>query len=43
VHAADVFLLLAMIDGALQGVVDRDRRRDVAERVRYLAMRGMAA
>ncbi len=41
VHAEDVFLLLAMIDGALQGVVDRDRRREIAERVRRLVMRGM--
>jgi AcrR family transcriptional regulator len=41
VQAGDVFLLLAMIDGALQGVVERDRRRGIAERVRDLVMRGM--
>jgi AcrR family transcriptional regulator len=43
VRAEDVFLLLAMIDGALQGVADRARRRAIAERVRHLALRGMAA
>jgi AcrR family transcriptional regulator len=41
VRAEDVFLLLAMIDGALQGVVDRGRRREIAERVRHLALGGM--
>jgi AcrR family transcriptional regulator len=43
VRAEDVFLMLAMIDGALQGTADRARRRLTAERVRELAMRGMAA
>jgi AcrR family transcriptional regulator len=43
VRAEDVFLVLAMIDGALQGTADRARRRVTAERVRELAMRGMAA
>jgi AcrR family transcriptional regulator len=42
VRAEDVFLLLAMIDGALTGVVEQDRRREIAERVRDLVMRGMA-
>src|SRR4051794_29895878 len=42
VRAEDVFLLLAMIDGALTGVVEQDRRREIAERVRDLAARGMA-
>jgi AcrR family transcriptional regulator len=41
VLAEDVFLLLAMIDGALQGMADRERRRVTAARVRELAMRGM--
>ena len=42
VRAEDVFLLLAMIDGALTGVVEQDRRREIAERVRDLVVRGMA-
>jgi AcrR family transcriptional regulator len=42
VLAEDVFLLLAMIDGALRGMADRQRRRVTAQRVRDLAMRGMA-
>jgi hypothetical protein len=42
VRAEDVFLLLAMIDGALTGVVEQDRRREIAERVRDLVARGMA-
>jgi AcrR family transcriptional regulator len=42
VLAEDVFLLLAMIDGALQGMADRERRRVTAQRVRELVMRGMA-
>ncbi len=42
VRAEDVFLLLAMTDGALKGVVDPGRRLEIAERVRRLAMRGMA-
>jgi hypothetical protein len=41
VRPEDVFLLLAMIDGALQGVADRARRRELAERVRRLALDGM--
>ena len=41
-RAEDVFLLLAMIDGALTGVVEQDRRREIAERVRDLVARGMA-
>jgi AcrR family transcriptional regulator len=41
VRAEDVFLLLAMIDGALTGVVEQDRRRQIAERVRDLVLRGM--
>jgi hypothetical protein len=43
VLAEDVFLLLAMIDGALQGMADRERRQVTARRVRELAMRGMAS
>jgi AcrR family transcriptional regulator len=42
VRAEDVFLLLAMIDGALQGVADPARRRGLAERVRHLALSGMS-
>jgi AcrR family transcriptional regulator len=41
--AEDVFLLLAMIDGALQGMADRERRQVTAARVRDLAMRGMGS
>jgi AcrR family transcriptional regulator len=40
VRPEDVFLLLAMIDGALQGVADQARRRELAERVRHLAVAG---
>jgi AcrR family transcriptional regulator len=41
VRPEDVFLLLAMIDGALQGVADPARRRELAERVRELVLAGM--
>jgi AcrR family transcriptional regulator len=42
VRPEDVFLLLAMIDGALQGVVEPARRRALAERTRRLVLSGMA-
>jgi AcrR family transcriptional regulator len=41
VRPEDVFLLLAMIDGALQGVAEQGRRRELAERVRHLGVRGL--
>jgi AcrR family transcriptional regulator len=42
VAPADVFLVLTMIDGALQGIADPSRRREIAGRARELAVRGLA-
>jgi len=41
VTPGDLFLVLTMIDGALQDIADPARRREVAERARDLAVRGL--
>jgi AcrR family transcriptional regulator len=41
VEPADLFLVLTMIDGSVQGVTDPARRRETAQRARALVVRGL--